>query len=185
MTGMRLAALVGGLIAGFSTCARAQETIVWSDVDCAQSKLVIPAGLKCRSTNTVGTRGAPTSTGGGQVKYWSASGILQQVKLYYYVNEIVSMTSNVKVGQLVDDIRLISPQAKSASNMSGLEKKGDADLVTFNNSQNDNCVGIRKYGSSRGGGYSWVLYATRCTPPARKASDADVSAFIAGAGFRP
>ena len=154
-------------------------------MDCAQSKLVTAAGLRCRATNVFGSRGAPSSTGGGQVKSWNASGTVQQAKLYYYVTEIVDTTTSVKVATLSDDIRVISPQAKSAANMSGLEKKGDADFVTFNNAQNDNCVGIRKYGATRAAGYSWILYATRCTPAAQKASDAEINAFIAGAGFRP
>jgi hypothetical protein len=179
-----MAVLLGGLIAGLPAYAGAQEKIVWSDVDCAQSKLVTPAGLRCRATNVFGTRGVATSTGGGQVKSWNASGIVQQTKLYYYVTEIIDTTSYVQVASLSDDIRVISPQAKGAANMSGLERKGDADLVTFNNAQNDNCVGIRKYEPARGGGYRWVLYATRCTPAAQKASDAEISAFSAAAGFR-
>ena len=136
-----LAVLLGGLIAGAPTYAGAQGTIVWSDMDCSQSKLVIAASLHCRATNVFGSRGAPSSTGGGQVKSWNASGTVQQAKLYYYVTEIVDTTTSVKVATLSDDIRVISPQAKSAANMSGLEKKGDADFVTFNNAQNDNCVG--------------------------------------------
>jgi hypothetical protein len=184
MTRLSIAALMGGLIAGLATSAAAQGTIAWSDVDCAQSKIVAPAGLKCRATNLVGTSGVPTSTGGGQVKRWSAYGIVQQTKLFYYVTEIVDTRSFVQVAKLSDDIRGVSPQAKGAENMSAPERKGDTDLVTFTNAQNDNCVGIRKTGAARGGGYSWVLYATRCTPAAQKASDADINAFIAAAGFR-
>ena len=28
----------------------AQDTHAWSDIDCSQSKIVAPAGLKCRAT---------------------------------------------------------------------------------------------------------------------------------------
>ena len=75
-------------------------------------------------------------------------------------------------------------QAKGATAISAPEKRGAADLVTFTNAMKDNCVGIRKYGPARGGGYSWVLWASRCTPPAARATDAEINAFIAGASFR-
>jgi hypothetical protein len=176
--------LATALIAASATCASAQEKIIWSDMDCSQSRLVIPARLKCRETNLFGTRGAPTSTGGGQVKAWSASGILQQAKLYYYVIEAVDTQSGVQVGRLGDDVRIISPQARAVGEMSGIERKGAAAVVTFVNTAKDDCVGIRKYGPNRSGGYRWVLYATRCTPAGRKASSADNNAFIADACFR-
>jgi hypothetical protein len=184
MNRIGLSALAATLVACLPISLSAQETIVWSDIDCAQSKLVIPAGLKCRQTNVVGTRGAPTSTGGGQVKYWNASGIVQKVKLYYNVTEIISSASYVQVGRLTDNLRLISSQAKAATTMSGPEKRGDADFLTFTNALGDDCVGIRKVGTVRSAGYRWVLYATRCTPAAQKASAADIDAFIAAAGFR-
>jgi hypothetical protein len=75
-------------------------------------------------------------------------------------------------------------QAKGATSISAPVRRGDADLVTFTNAQKDNCLGIRKYGQPRGGGYSWVLWASRCTPAAVRASDAEINAFIAGASFR-
>jgi hypothetical protein len=185
MNRIRTAVLLGGLIAGLPAYAGAQEKIVWSDVDCAQSKLVTPAGLRCRATNVFGTRGVATSTGGGQVKSWNASGILDQVKLYYYATEIIDTSSGVQVSTLADDLRSISPQARGVTNMPASERRGDADVVTFVNALKDNCVGLRKNGPTRGGGYKWVLYATRCTPAARQASDADINAFISGASFHP
>jgi hypothetical protein len=180
-----LALILGFLVATAATRLAAQETIVWSDIDCSQSKIDAPVGPRCRATNVFGTRGAPTSTGGGQVKSWNASGILDQVKLYYFVTEIIDTNSGVKVGTLADDLRSISPQARGVTDMPASERRGDADVVTFVNVLKDNCVGLRKNGPTRGGGYKWVLYATRCTPAARKASDADINAFTARAGFRP
>jgi hypothetical protein len=177
--------ILGFVVATASTQAAAQETIVWSDIDCSQSKISAPAGLRCRATNVFGTRGVASSTGGGQVKSWNASGILDQVKLYYYVTEIIDTSSGVQVSTLADDLRSISPQAKGVTSMPASERRGDADVVTFVNAVRDNCVGLRKNGPTRGGGYKWVLYATRCTPGSRQASDADINAFISAAGFRP
>jgi hypothetical protein len=179
-----LAMLVGALFAGLPTALVAQETLVWSDIDCAKSKLVIPAGLSCKETNTAGTRNAAKSTGGGLTKRWSAFGTLQQVKLYYYVHDDFDGKSFVQVRDLAGETSNMGNQAKGATVTSGPEKRGDADLVTFTNAVKDSCIGIRKYGQPRGGGFSWVLWASRCIPAGQKASDTDINAFITGAGFR-
>jgi len=126
--------LLGTLVAGLPVSLAAQETFVWSDIDCAQSKLVIPAGLKCKETNTAGTRNAAKSTGGGLTKRWSAFGTLQGAKLYYYVHDDFDGKSWVQVGQLTSEIQNISAQAKGATIVSGPEKRGDADFITFTSS---------------------------------------------------
>jgi hypothetical protein len=179
-----LALSFGALVAALPISLAAQETLVWSDINCAQSKLVIPAGLSCKETNTAGTRNAAKSTGGGLTKRWSAYGTLQQVKLYYYVHDDFDGKSFVQVRDLAGETSNMGNQARGATNISAPSKKGDADLVTFNNATGDNCIGIRKYGPPRGGGFGWVMWASRCTPAAVRASDADITAFIAGAGFR-
>lgn len=173
------------LLLGLSFGAAAQETIVWSDIDCGQSKLVVPAGLRCRETNEVGTRGRATSTGGGVTKRWAAFGTQQQVKLYYYVHEVLSMRSFVQVGQFTEVLRGTSPEAKGGSHMSEPTARGGVDLVTFTGAHGEGCLGIRRLGPSAGKGVAWVLYATRCAPAGRKASNAEIDAFIAAADFRP
>jgi hypothetical protein len=184
MTRISIVALLGALIVGLPVSLAAQQTLVWSDIDCAKSKLVIPAGLKCKETNTVGTRNASKSDGSGLTKRWSAYGTLQQAKIYYYVHDDFDPKSWVQVGPFASEIQTVSAQAKGATNITGPDKRGDTDVITFTNAQNDNCVGIRKYGPARGGGYSWLLYGTRCTPAATKASDAEINAFISGVSFR-
>jgi hypothetical protein len=89
--------LLGALVAALPISVAAQETLVWSDIDCAKSKLIIPAGLSCKETNTGGTRNAAKSTGGGLTKRWSAFGTIQQVKLYYYVHDDFDGKSYVQV----------------------------------------------------------------------------------------
>jgi hypothetical protein len=177
--------LLGLSFGGLSVDAAAQETIVWSDIDCAQSKLVVPAGLRCRETNEVGTRGRATSTGGGVTKRWAAFGTQQQVRLYYYVHEVLSMRSFVQVGQFTDVLRGTSPEAKGASHMSQPTARNGVDLVTFASARGENCIGLRRLGPSAAKGVAWVLYATRCAPAGRKATDAEIDGFIAAADFRP
>jgi hypothetical protein len=184
MTRLALALLLAILAATLTpTPSSAQETYEWSDTDCAQSKIVAPPGLRCRETNIAGTRGVAKSTGGGLTKRWNAFGTIGQAKLYYYVSESIDTGSYIQVGQLVDVIRNVSPQAKDARNMSAPAQRAGVDVVTFTSAK-DSCVGFRKLGPSSHSGYRWVLYATRCVPAGQKVPDADSDAFITAADFR-
>jgi hypothetical protein len=173
------------LMLGVSSGAIAQEPIVWSDIDCALTKIVVPQGLRCRETNEAGTRGRATSTGIGVAKSWSAFGTVQQVKLYYHVHQVLSPRSYVHAGQFTEVLRNLSSDAKAASSMSAPTPRADADFVTFVGAKGENCVGIRKLGPSTSKGVAWTLYATRCVPRGQKPSDADIDRFIAAADFRP
>src|SRR5260370_5610483 len=56
-------------LAGFKAIAadaNAQQTNVWSDIDCGQSKLVVPAGMKCHASPEFsgGTAAAAARAGG-------------------------------------------------------------------------------------------------------------------------
>ena len=95
------------LMLGVSSGAVAQEPIVWSDIDCALTKIVVPQGLRCRETNEAGTRGRATSTGIGVAKSWSAFGTVQQVKLYYHVHQVLSPRSR-RAGQFTEVLRNLS-----------------------------------------------------------------------------
>lgn len=167
------------------TPARAQNSIVWSDVDCSQSKLIASAGVRCRETNVHGARGLAGSAGAGQFKAWSSFGTINGAKLYYYVNQSLGNSASVVPAALVDDLKVVSPQGKGATNFSELTKRGRADFVTFVGGASENCVGIRKTGTATGVGYSWILYATRCVASTQKAPDADIDAFISATDFRP
>jgi|tagenome__1003787_1003787.scaffolds.fasta_scaffold20661601_2 hypothetical protein len=163
--------------------AAAQETIVWSDIDCSQTHIVAPAGLRCRESNVVGTRGLATSTGGGQIKRWTSYGTVKQAKLYYYAQQVLSPRTYIQVGVMAEKIRGISPEAKNASSMSERTERSGVDFLTFVGAKGESCVGLRKIGPSTSAGAAWVLYATRCTP--KRPTESDVDAFIAAADFRP
>jgi hypothetical protein len=163
--------------------AEAQQTIVWSDIDCATTKLVVPAGLRCRETNEAGTRGRATSSGIGVTKSWNAYGTAKQVKYYYYVHQVLSPRTYIHVGQFTEVLSGLSSDAKGGSNMSVPVPRHGVDFVTFKGPKQESCVGIRKLGPSTSVGVAWVLYASRCS--ARKPTDSEVDAFIAAADFRP
>lgn len=174
--------IIALVLLGLSFGAAAQETIVWSDIDCSQSKLVVPAGLRCRETNEAGTRGRATSSGIGVTKRWNALGTVDHVTYYYNVHEVLSPRSYISVGQVVEQLRGASPEAKGSSKMSEPTSRSGADFVTFVSAKKEPCIGIRKLGPSTSKGVAWVLYATRCAQ--KKASDADIEAFIQAADFR-
>jgi hypothetical protein len=126
---------------------------------------------------------AAKSTGGGLTKRWNAFGTVGQVKLFYYAHDDIA-GSHVQVGQVAQEIRNASAQAKDARNMSVPVQRAGVDFVTFASGK-DSCVGFRKLGPSYSTGYRWVLWATRCVPAGQKVSDAEIDAFITAADFRP
>jgi hypothetical protein len=69
----------------------AQETPIWTDMDCAQSKIVAPAGLKCRATQEFTRSDSPISgaNGGGIFRRWVAFGVIGGNKLYYQAAEAI------------------------------------------------------------------------------------------------
>jgi hypothetical protein len=139
-----------------------------SDIDCSQTHIVAPAGLRCRESNVVGTRGLATSTGGGQIKRWTSYGTVKQAKLYYYAQQVLSPRTYIQVGVMAEKIRGISPEAKNASSMSERTERSGVDFLTFVGAKGESCVGLRKIGPSTSAGAAWVLYATRCTPRGRR-----------------
>ena len=69
------------LIAMAPVVAGAQEAPKWSDVDCAQSHIVGPTGLKCRATQVYSGGTKATSNAGGQTQHWSMVGTVNGAKL--------------------------------------------------------------------------------------------------------
>src|ERR1700742_1512420 len=86
-------AMIGCLV--FSSIASlAQETKVWSDLDCAQSKLVVPAGVRCRATQEwAGSRTADIGGARGTHRQWAASGTVSGAKVWYFLTEALSPSS--------------------------------------------------------------------------------------------
>lgn len=183
-------------IAGFMAMAMAvfaslevaaQDTPHWSDMDCAQSKLVTPAGLKCRATQEYsgGSNTSSSSSGaGGMSREWAKVGTVDGSKLYYYAKEAVAQTSSVFPIVLEDGLKRVSPQAKGASNFSQSAPLAGGDYLKFTSASGDVCIGIRKNGSSRSKGFKWILLASKCVPKGKSISDEEIGRFISAANFR-
>jgi hypothetical protein len=157
--------------------------VEWAEVDCAQSRIWPTMGLRCHATSAL-TNDA-LSTGQGMFRFWNAAGTVEDVKYYYYVAEAVHPTSVLVTKQnMVDALRMRSPQARGSINMSDVHQHDDADFVSFTSEARESCVGIRKNGPTNPQGTRWVLYATRCVPPGQQITARDVDRFVRDARLR-
>jgi hypothetical protein len=162
----------------------AQAGIVdWMDIDCTQSRIGPTNGLHCRATDKL-THDA-LSTGEGLYRFWSASGIVDDAKYYYYVVEALSSRATLVAKQdLPDAVRGRSPQGRGSANMSAVYQRQDADVVSFDSAANESCIGIRKIGPRSAQEAKWILYATRCVPAGEPVTDGDISNFVRQARIR-
>jgi hypothetical protein len=168
--------------------ASAQETHVWSDIDCSQSRLKAESGLKCRATQEYagGTAARASSGAGGTFRRWTVYGELRGVKFYYFMGEATAIRSNWRdSGTLKELLQSLSPQGKGARDVSELKQAGGADYVRFTSSSGLACVAIHKSGPSQSGGYKWQLTATRCSPSGRgPMTEAGIERFATDAGYK-
>ncbi|HTB39365.1 MAG TPA: hypothetical protein VK777_19910 [Reyranella sp.] len=174
-------------LVGQTMGALAQQYPVWANIDCAQTKIAAPAGLKCRATQeTSGGIGNISGAGaGGMFRRWSAFGTLHGAKLYYHLSEATSLRAEIReTASLEDGVKKLSRQGKEAKDFSTMTHRAGVDLLTFASAAGEPCVGIRRYGPSAQTGYKWILNATRCTPKGSPASEAEIDKFIAEAGYR-
>jgi hypothetical protein len=146
----------------FAMCmpiAVAQEAPAWSDIACSQSKLVAPAGLKCRSTQVY----SGSSSGGmAQRRNWASFGIASDNKIFLYVVEEVSTKASFEPGALEHSIRRVSPEARNGRAFSAQKELNGGNYETFTSAAGGNCIAIRKLGTARKRGFEWVVEGTTC-----------------------
>jgi len=184
--------LLGRLLLGigcalcFVDIAAAQETPVWADVDCAQSLLVAPSGLKCRSTQIYSGSASQISGAGGkgQRRQWASFGVVNGSKIYVHCLDEVAAGSSAEAGPLDQSIRNISPYAKRANNFSEQKALNDANYETFTSEAGENCVAARKLGPVRKRGFKWIVHASKCAPVGKQLSEGEIGQFIGQIGFR-
>ena len=166
--------------------ASAQQTPAWSDIDCAQSKIITPPGLKCRATQEyAGGTGYWSAGPGGTFRRWTTEGTLNGHKFFYHANEVTSLGSSImEAKSLQEGLKEMTREARGGSSFSQLGDRGGVDYITFVGADGESCVGIRKYGPSVRAGYQWILNAMRCSPTGKPVPQVEIDRFIAAAGFR-
>jgi len=163
--------------------AFAQQTPVSYGIACAHSRIAVPDGLRCQTTqNYSGYQNS--DDGGGTFRNWAASGAIGGVQFLYLMTEVTSMDVGLNPSRTLHDTIKAELASAGPTNFSALAHRGGADFVTFSLAAGNSCVGIRRYGPSETLGYRWILVAVRCEPTGRATSQADIDGFIAAARVR-
>jgi hypothetical protein len=173
-------------LGSLSVEALAQDTPRWWDIACVHSKISVPAGLRCRTTqNFAGGQSGWNADAEGTFRQWQAFGAVGGVQYLYNLTEATSLGASIgPSATLQDGIRFELARGQEAKDFSALTNRGGVDFMTFTAASGDSCVGIRRYGPSMGAEYGWILNAVRCEPRGRPTSDAEIDRFIAGATAR-
>ena len=148
--------------------AVAQDTPHWYGIDCSHSRIAVPAGLKCSTTqNYAGGENGWGGNAGGTFRGWMASG-----------------AGLMESASLKQAIRSEMRDGDKLANFSALGNRGGADYMTFTGGSGDACVGIRRSGPAQGAGYQWILFGVRCEPRGRPITDAEIDRFIGEGTYR-
>jgi hypothetical protein len=163
-----------------------QDTPRWYGIDCSHSRITVPAGLKCTTTqNYAGGENGWGGNAGGTFRGWMASGAADSAGVFYYLVEGTSLgAALMESASLKQAIRSEMGDGDKLANFSALGNRGGADYMTFTSASGDACVGIRRYGPAQGAGYQWILYGVRCEPRGRPITDTEIDRFIGGAAYR-
>lgn len=187
MTSRSLCALAGAALALMMAGPSAgQDTPRWYGIDCSHSRLSVPAGLKCSTTqNYAGGEHGWGGNAGGTFRRWMATGATDGAGVFYYLAEATSLGAALMEGaSLQQEIRSEMRDPDMLRDFSPLANRGGADYMTFTSASGQACVGLRRYGPAQGAGYQWILYGVRCDPRGRALGDAEIDRFIAGATYR-
>ena len=170
------------------TDVRAQEARKWAEIDCAQSKIVAPAGLKCRTTQLYSGSDSKTmgAGAGGQFQRSTAFGTLPDgSQVFYYVSEAGEPQSWTRPNASLEDVvRGFNRSFQSAKDFTQLAQLNGGDYQRFTNPKGEACVAIRKVGGAQSAGYQWYLVAGRCAVNGASISEAEVADFLKRADVR-
>lgn len=178
-------ALAGAALGG-AAVAGAQETVRWYGIACGHSRIAVPDGLRCRTTqNYSGGQRGWEADAGGTFRNWVAQGSENGSIVFYYLAEATSSGASIMEGaSLQKDIRSEMRDGRMTRDFSPLGHRKGADFMTFTSEHGHACVGVRRYGPSQGDGFLWILYGIRCAPLGGTLGQAEVDAFIASARVR-
>lgn len=176
LAGAALALMVAGPSVG-------QEAPRWYGIDCSHSRLAVPPGLKCTTTqNFAGGDPAWGGNAGGTYRSWMAT---DGAGILYYLVEGTSLGAGLLASATLHQvIRADMRDPSMLRNFSPLGNRGGDDYMTFTSAAGQSCVGIRRYDPAQGGAYQWILFGVRCDPSSRTLSDADIDRFIASVSYR-
>lgn len=168
--------------------ARAQEARQWSEIDCTTTKIVAPAGLKCRATQIVsGSDSQIAGAGaGGQFRRWTAYGtIADGSRVFYYASEAAEPQSWTRpTARLEDVVRGFNREYQKANAFTELAPLNGGDYQRFVDPTGASCVAVRKLGPAQSVGYKWYLVAGKCAAKGATISEPEIVKFMTAADFR-
>jgi hypothetical protein len=155
--------------------ALAQEVFVWADIDCARSRIVAPPGAICRTTNTA----AGSDVAGGLSQRHAVRALGRDGYVYVVMSEALGSTAFIRtLKNEVEYLKLIDRRAADGSGWSSAMTPVGAAYNTFTSAEGEECVGFRRFGAQRAGGYEWVMSGLFCAPKGESARAAQITRFI-------
>lgn len=163
----------------FATQGLAQ-TVKWSEIDCASSRIEPLPGLKCRST------GSTPNSWGAPYLQWSVAGPTPgKYYTHLFLSEGATAANAVSVRHsLVDQLKRMNQRAENGTDFDGGGRYQETDWITFKNPQANYCVGFRRLGDSRRMGFAWVLVGIRCWGAKHQPTTAQAYQFMDEARLR-
>jgi hypothetical protein len=151
----------------------AETTYKWSDINCGQSRIAPWPGLKCRTTNVVTTEGNI-----GAFRRWSAFGTTSEGYIQIFLWETQNTFTYITTEDTTADfLKWMYENGRNASQFSPVARYHEADYASFRDGQRT-CVGFRRTGSPRKGGYDKIVGGIFCAPPGRNLTTDQVTQFI-------
>jgi hypothetical protein len=172
---IRLVVLLSCLTLSFTwtRAAQAQTTYKWSDIDCRQSRIESWPGLRCKTTNVVTTEGNV-----GAYRRWSAHGTTSEGYFHIFLWDAQNSFSYINVDQTIAEfLQWMYENGRSAGQFSPVARHHGADYSTFQDGKHT-CVGFRRTGNQRRGGYDRIVGGIFCAPPGRNLTSDQIVQFI-------
>jgi hypothetical protein len=176
-------AVLGLATVGLVASASAQDTLVWSPIDCAQSKIIGPTKLKCESTQEYHGGNALNAHAGpeGSFQHWRMYGTIDKVWFCYFLKEATATGSSILPVTLDKAVRDNCPQGRHATKYSEVAAIGGGDYARFTNTDGYACIVTRKVGAATKLGNKWYLLALKCVRNSPPLPDSDAAALLAAA----
>jgi len=173
------------LIASFGAAAffvpqALAQTVTWSEIDCASSRIEPLPDLKCRSTGSV------PNPWGGTYRWWSVAGPTRgSYYTHLFLSEGATAADAVSVRHsLVEHLKWMNPRAENGTDFGDGGRYRETDWMTFRNARANHCVGFRRLGDSRRMGFAWVLAGMRCWAAKQQPTTAQAHQFMDEARLR-
>ena len=147
------------------------QGLTWSDVACAESRLRVADGFRCRATDPY----SPANNSGATYRFHTATVTNDDGTTYLYLMEGLDARSFIRLSRaLPEQLSQSIPLAQSGRDWSQVRLHAGSGYALFTAQNGDSCVGFRKAGPDRGGGHAWAILGIRCAAKGQTLGDVEV-----------